>query len=212
MKILIVDDHILFQEGLIGLLSRQPDFTIVGGASSVQEAIEKARRYSPDVILMDFTLSDGTGLDATQTILAERPSTQIVFLTIHEEDDRLFEAIRYGARGYLLKEIPANQLIAYLHGVQRGEPAISPHLTANILKEFAKTQPRQDVPREIIDQLTNRQLDVLRELRSGASNQQIASRLVLSEQTVKNHISRILHCLNLKNRYEAAEFARRYGL
>ncbi|MBK8903184.1 MAG: response regulator transcription factor [Anaerolineaceae bacterium] len=212
MKILIVDDHILFQEGLIGLLDNQPDFTVVGGASSVQEAVKKARQLLPDVILMDFTLPDGTGLDATQTILAERPSTQIIFLTIHEEDDRLFEAIRYGARGYLLKEIPANQLIAYLRGVQRGEPAITPHLTANILKEFAKTQPRQDIPQEVMDQLTNRQLDVLRELRSGASNQQIANRLVLSEQTVKNHVSRILHCLNLKNRYEAAEFARRYDL
>ncbi len=210
MKILVVDDHILFQEGLIGLLSHQPDFTIVGGASSVKEAVQKARLYSPDLILMDFTLPDGTGLDATQAILAERPSTQIVFLTIHEEDDRLFEAIRFGARGYLLKEIPANQLVAYLRGVKNGEPAISPRLTATILKEFAKIQPRQDIPSEVIGQLTSRQLEVLRELRSGASNQQIANRLVLSEQTVKNHVSRILHCLNLKNRYEAAEFARRY--
>jgi DNA-binding NarL/FixJ family response regulator len=212
MRILIVDDQVLFHEGLTRLIDSQPDLTVVGGAFSVQDAIKKARLLQPDVILMDFSLPDGTGVEATSAILAERPCTHIVFLTMHEEDDRLFEAIRFGARGYLLKNIPASQLIAYLRGLERGEPAISPQLTAHILQEFSHTPSRHDPPPEIVARLTARQRQILRELRNGASNGQIASCLVLSEQTVKNHVSRILDQLNLPNRYEAADFARRYDI
>jgi DNA-binding NarL/FixJ family response regulator len=212
MRILLVDDHILFQEGLANLIDSQPDLTVVGSAFSVRDAVEKAHRLQPDVILMDFTLPDGTGLDATREILAERPSTIIVFLTVHEEDDRLFEAIRFGARGYLLKNIAASQLLAYLRGLERGEPAISPGLTSRILQEFSHTPSPKEPPPEIVAQLTERQRQVLQELRKGASNREIAVRLVLTEQTVKNHISHILTRLNLSNRHEAAEFARRYDI
>jgi two-component system NarL family response regulator len=212
MDILIVDDQVLFQEGLAKLIDGQPDLKVVGGAFSVRDAVEKTRLLKPDVVLMDFMLPDGTGLDATSAILAERPSTHIVFLTIHEEDDRLFEAIRYGAKGYLLKNIPISQLTAYLRGLERGEPAISPKLTAHILREFSQTTARKEPPPDVLSHLTTRQREVLRELRNGASNRQIAHRLVLSEQTVKNHISHILEQLNLNDRYEAAEFARRYDI
>lgn len=212
LRILIVDDQVLFHEGLARLLDSQPDLAVVGGAYSVQDAIEKACLLRPDVILMDFSLPDGTGLDATQVILRERPSTHIVFLTVHEEDDRLFEAIRYGARGYLLKNIPIQQLIAYLRGLERGEAAISPQLTAQLLKEFSRIPSRQESAPELVARLTTRQRQILRELRQGASNSQIADCLFLSEQTVKNHISRILDQLNLRNRHEAAEFARRYNI
>lgn len=212
MRILLVDDHILFQEGLANLIGCQPDMTVVGGASSVKEAINKASLLEPDVILMDFTLPDGTGVDAAREILAVRPSIKIIFLTVHEEDDRLFEAIRLGAEGYLLKDIPANKLIDYLRGIAQGEPAISPRLTSRILKEFAHTPTPQELPSELAEHLTPRQREVLRALKDGASNRQIARRLVLSEQTVKNHVSRILRQLDLDNRYEAAEFARRYDI
>ncbi|HRQ40128.1 MAG TPA: response regulator transcription factor [Chloroflexota bacterium] len=212
MRILIVDDQVLFHEGLARLLDSQPGMCVVGGAHNVREAIEKARALQPDVILMDFSLPDGTGLDATEVILKERPSTHIVFLTVHEEDDRLFEAVRYGARGYLLKNIPIQELVAYLHGLERGEPAIHPKLTAHIMQEFSRTPVRQDSPPELVSRLTARQRQILRELRHGASNSQIADCLVLSEQTVKNHVSRILDQLNLRNRHEAAEFARRYNI
>jgi DNA-binding NarL/FixJ family response regulator len=161
---------------------------------------------------MDFTLPDGTGLDATRIILEEQPATQIIFLTIHEEDEKIFEAIRQGAHGYLPKNIHAAGLLAYLRGIERGEVPITPEITKKILGEFSKTTSRTEPPPEIVTRLTQRQHQVLRELGTGASNRQIASRLVISEQTVKNHISRILNLLDLKNRYEAAEFARRYNI
>lgn len=211
MRVLIVDDHVLFQEGLTQLIGSQPDMSVVGCACLVQESITKALELKPDVILMDFSLPDGTGLDASRQILAQRPSTQIVFLTVHEEDDRLFEAIRYGAKGYLLKNIPAAQLLGYLRGLARGEPAISPIQTASILREFSQSAARLEPP-DIVGKLTSRQREVLQELRNGATNQEIAQRLFLSEQTVKNHVSRLLNQLNLESRYEAADFARRYNI
>jgi DNA-binding NarL/FixJ family response regulator len=212
MRILLVDDQILFQEGLSRLIDAQPDMSVIGGACSVEEAVSKARQLKPDLILMDFSLPDGTGLDATSLILKDLPAVKIVFLTVHEEDDRLFEAIRFGAKGYLLKNIPANELIAYLRGLEHGDPAITPKLTSRILKEFADTSARHEPPPDIVAQLTPRQREILRELKKGATNREIADRLVLSEQTIKNHISRILNLLNLNNRYEAAEFARRHNL
>jgi len=120
MDILLVDDHVLFREGLAGLLDGQPDFSVVGQAGSVQEAIEMSAELQPDLILMDFSLPDGTGLDVTQVILAKQPETDIVFLTVHEEDDRLFAAIRSGAKGYLLKNVPV--------GVGGGAPAVGGQL------------------------------------------------------------------------------------
>jgi DNA-binding NarL/FixJ family response regulator len=213
MRILVVDDHILFQAGIASLLNKQPDLTVVGGATSVKEAVAKACLLQPDVVLMDFTLSDGTGLEATKAILAERPSTKIVFLTMHEEDERLIQAMRYGAKGYLLKNTPVAQLLAYLRGLEHGEAALPLAFVSRILEEFAQQTPAYNGPEpEILGQLTSRQLDVLRQLKSGASNKQIATNLVISEQTVKNHISHILTVLNLHSRHEAASFARRYDL
>ena len=121
MKILLVDDHVLFREGLAGLINSQPDLTVVGSADSVEDAIAKARALAPDVILMDFSLPDGTGLNATQAILKESPDVKIIFLTRHEQDDRLFEALDNGAKGYLLKNTSVNKLLAFIRGVQYGE-------------------------------------------------------------------------------------------
>jgi DNA-binding NarL/FixJ family response regulator len=121
MRILIVDDHVLFREGLTSLFNSQPDFQVVGEAGGMQEAIELARRTKPELILMDFSLPDGTGLDATQVILAELPDTYIVFLTLHEGDDRIFAATRLGAKGYLLKNLPVSKLLAALRGLKMGQ-------------------------------------------------------------------------------------------
>lgn len=212
MQILLVDDQILFQEGLTTLINCQQDFSVVGNAESVSEAIKKARLLKPDLILMDFSLPDGTGLDATQVILAERPVTKIVFLTVHEEDERLFEAIRYGAQGYLLKNIPSAQLLAYLRGIKEGKPPILPEFTARILNEFSHTRSRSQPSPEAVSLLTERQCDVLRELKAGASNRQIASRLTISEQTVKNHLYNIFRALDIDTRREAIDFARRHNI
>ncbi|HSL29479.1 MAG TPA: response regulator transcription factor [Anaerolineales bacterium] len=202
MRILIVEDHILFQESLGRLLDAQPDVSVVAGATSVFDAVVKARQLRPDVILMDFTLPDGTGVDATKAILAEQPSIKIVFLTIHEEDDMIFEAIRNGAMGYLPKNVSSTHLLSYLRGLERGEVALQPEYTARILKEFAHLSPRGEITAETRSRLTVRQREILQELKTGATNRQIAARLVISEQTVKNHVSRILKKLNLKSRHE----------
>lgn len=202
MRILLVEDHILFQESLGRLLDAQPDMSVVGGAALVLEAVLKARQLKPDVILMDFTLPDGTGVEATKTILAEHPDIKIIFLTIHEEDDKIFEAIRHGAVGYLPKNVTSSRLLSYLRGLERGEVAIQPEFTARILKEFAHLPPREAVTPEANARLTARQREILRELKTGASNREIAARLVISEQTVKNHVSRVLKKLNIKSRHE----------
>jgi NarL family two-component system response regulator LiaR len=212
MRILIVDDHPLFREGLLGLLNAQPGFSVVGQAGSVAEAIALARELEPDLILMDFGLPDGTGLDATQAILADLPKTHIVFLTVHEEDERLFAAIRSGAKGYLLKNIPASKLLSYLRAVEHGEAALSGGMTSRILSEFTRLSTEHAIDRVEMSELTWRELEVLRQVATGASNQEIAKRLVISENTVKNHVSNILEKLNLRNRREAADFARRHRL
>ena len=202
MRILLVEDHILFQESLGRLLDAQPDMTVVGGAASVVDAVVKARQFKPDIILMDFTLPDGTGMEATQTILAEQPAIKIIFLTIHEEDEKIFDAIRHGALGYLPKNVSSSRLLSYLRGLERGEVALQPEVTARILKEFAHMPARDGLSAEARSRLTARQREILQELKTGASNRQIAARLVISEQTVKNHVSRILKKLNIKSRHE----------
>ena len=139
VRLLLVDDHVLFREGLISLLAPQPDFRVIGQAGSVQEAINAARTLRPDIILMDFTLPDGTGLEATQAILADMPDTKIVFLTVHDDDETLFAAIRAGAVGYLFKNTRATELLKRLRAVARGEAGISPAIARRILEEFSKT-------------------------------------------------------------------------
>jgi len=212
MRILIVDDHILFREGLAGLLRSQPDTNVIGECGSVQEAIEEALRLKPDVILMDFSMPDGTGLDATRAILAEAPEIKIIFLTVHDNDERLITAIRAGAKGYLLKNLSVNKLLASLRALERGEAAISRTMMARILEEFASSTPTYSPSPSPLVGLTSREIEVLKELADGITNQEIAARLYISENTVKNHVHNILDKLKLNNRREAIAFARQNGL
>jgi DNA-binding NarL/FixJ family response regulator len=208
MRVLIVDDQALFRQGLANLLDCQPDFAVVGEAGSVGEAVAMARDLEPDLVLMDFSLPDGTGLDATKAILSHRPGTEIVFLTVHEEDEELFAGIRSGARGYLLKNVRIEKLLGYLRGLQRGEPALAPEMTRRILDEFARSTSQGDsagVPSE----LTLREQEVFAELATGATNSEIAARLVISENTVRNHVASILDKLGLRNRREAMTYSRK---
>lgn len=208
MKIVIVDDHVLFREGLAAIIRSESDFEIVGQAGSVEEAVTMVSALKPDMVLMDFGLPDGTGADATQAILKEHRGCKVVFLTMSEEDEDLFAAIRSGAKGYLLKNMRPSKLISSLRAVQKGESALSRSMTLRLMEELARTR---EPLRAQEATLTRREVEVLRELASGFSNQEIAAHLVISENTVKYHVHSILEKLNLSDRRDASAYAREHG-
>jgi DNA-binding NarL/FixJ family response regulator len=212
MKILIVDDHILFREGLAAILQNETDIEIAGLAGSVQEAVETMRAVKPDIILMDFSLPDGTGADATRQILREYPNCKVVFLTISPDDENLFAAIRSGAKGYLLKDMRPAKLIAALRSVIQGESAISRAMTLHLMEELSRTQTNYQPADPALDILTQREKEVLQMVATGGTNQEIANRLFISENTVKYHIHSILSKLNVPDRIAAVRFGRQHGL
>lgn len=209
IKLVVVDDHILFREGLIAIVRSASDVEVVGQAGSVSEAIELVRTVKPDIILMDFGLPDGTGADATRAILKEHPECKIVFLTMSEDDENLFDAIRSGARGYLLKNLHPTKLISTLRSVQQGESALSRTMTLRVMEELSRTR-KTEYPAEVT--LTHREIDVLRAVATGLSNHDIANHLFITENTVKYHVHSILEKLKLSSRKEAAAYARKHGL
>ena len=212
LRLVLVDDHALFLEGLASILRLEPDIDIAGLAGSVKEAVEVVHDLKPDIVLMDFTLSDGTGADATRMILDEHPECKIVFLTMSENDENLFSAIRSGAKGYLLKNMSPSKLVAAIRAVQRGESAISRAMTLRLMEELSRTDEPDQFRDSQIEALTERELDVLRELAKGLTNREIAERLYISKNTVKYHVHSILDKLDLPNRGEAAIFAKKHGL
>jgi DNA-binding NarL/FixJ family response regulator len=212
MKIIIVDDHVLFREGLAAIIGPEPGIEISGLAGSVAEAVEIARTVKPDIILMDFNLPDGTGVDATRLILSEQPKCKIIFLTVSEDDNSLFDAVRSGAKGYLSKSMRPAKLVAAIHSVQQGESALSPSMTMRVMEELSRTK-KSDPPADTnLTKLTQREVEVLQALSSGLSNREIANLLFLSENTVKYHVHSILDKLNFTDRKEAANYAREHGL
>jgi DNA-binding NarL/FixJ family response regulator len=191
-RILVVDDHVILRDGIVSLLQSQPDFEVVGEAGTIAEALSSVRKTNPDLVLMDYSLPDGTGIDAAKAILASHPETSVVFLTVHEDDDRLFAAIRTGAKGYLLKNIPAMEMLEKLRGLSRGEAPISRRLAGRVLEEFAKTTPAPSSAGGKLAVLTSRELEVV--------------------HTVKNHVHNILEKLEVGNRRAAAALALKHGL
>lgn len=209
IRLFVVDDHILFREGLIAIVRSAPDVEVVGQAGSVSEAIELIQTIKPDIVLMDFGLPDGTGADATRAILKKHPECKVVFLTMSEDDEDLFAAIRSGARGYLLKNLHPTKLISTLRSVQQGESALSRTMTLRVMEELSRTR-KTEYPTEVT--LTHREIDVLRAVATGLSNQDIAKHLFITENTVKYHVHSILEKLKLSGRKEAAAYAREHGL
>jgi DNA-binding NarL/FixJ family response regulator len=212
-RTLLVDDHQLFREGLVNILNNQPDFEVIGEASDGLEAQVKARKLKPDLILMDISMPGCDGLEATQRIKQEQPEVMIVMLTVRDEDEKLFQSIRYGAQGYLLKSIHSKELLEMLRGAVHGEAAITPSLGGRILDEFRRiSQLSRDEPQEKIESLTNREREILKLVASGATNNEIARKLNVSIHTVKTHIRKILAKLHKVRRYDAASYALREGL
>lgn len=207
MRILVVDDQQLFRDALINLIDAQPDMMVVGEAASVRQAVARAIELQPDLVLMDYGLPDGTGVDAAVAIRARAPGVVIVFLTVHEDDQYLLKALHSGARGYLPKSLPAAELLGHLRGLRAGEAALSPAQINQVLDEFARGGSAPAARRS--SELTEREAEVLREMASFATNKEIADRLVVSENTVKNHVRSILSKLGVQNRREAARLAGR---
>lgn len=212
---LLVDDHELFREGLAGLLAYQDDMQVVGQAANGQQALAKARELMPDVVLMDIDMPVMNGLEATQAIASEMPYIKIVILTVHEEEEKLFQAIKCGAQGYLLKNIRTAEMLEMLRGIAAGEAPISRLMATRLLHEFGRqnqpdteNQPENAVTTTTEDglkQLTLREREVLEMVSQHATNKEIAAALSISEYTVKNHLSNILAKLHLRNRAQAAQ-------
>jgi DNA-binding NarL/FixJ family response regulator len=214
IRVLLTDDHQLFREGMANILNSQPDFEVIGEASDGLEALIKARELQPDLILMDIGMPGCNGVEATQMIKEENPEVTIVMLTVRDEDEKLFDAIRCGAQGYLLKSIRSRELVNLLRGAMEGEAAITPALGGRMLEEFRRlSQHSKFAPEdEETVTLTRREKEVLCLVAEGASDQDIAESLSISIHTVKTHMRNILSKLHIGRRHEAALFALREGL
>ena len=206
-KLMLVDDHALFRSGLAALLSSQDEMEVVAQADNGLDAVKLAEEVMPDLILMDINMPGSDGLEATRIIKDRMPYVKIVMLTASDENDLLFEAVKAGAQGYLLKHLDPEQFLAELSAQLRGEASISGDVAIKIIRAFSA----HDVERQQ-SQLTARELEVLKLVGEGFSNRDIASRLYISENTVKNHLRNILQKLHFENRVQAAAYAIRRGL
>lgn len=212
IKVLVVDDHALFRRGLQMVLEQEPDIEVVGEASDGAEAVTVASDTTPDIVLMDVRMPKRGGIDACTAIKDTVPSAKIIMLTISDEEGDLYEAIKAGATGYLLKEISIEEVASAIRAVYGGQSLISPSMASKLLTEFAamiKKDERQHVP---TPRLTEREMDVLKLVATGLNNRDIARDLFISENTVKNHVRNILEKLQLHSRMEAVVYAVREKL
>jgi NarL family two-component system response regulator LiaR len=208
IRILIADDHAVVRRGLQTLINSEPNMEVVGEAVDGVDAVQKALELEPDVILLDMVMPRQNGLEAIVQIKQARPDARILILTSFAEDDKVFPSIKAGALGYLLKDSSPEQLLQAILDVYRGEPSLHPSIALKLMREL--NQPPDLPPTE--EPLTEREVEVLKLVARGLTNQEIASTLVISERTVGNHIGNILSKLHLANRTQAALYALRQGL
>ena len=208
VRVLIVDDHAIVRKGIRALLSEASGFEVVGEADNGRAAVLRAQETQPDVILMDLLMPGMDGIEATRQITRRQPNTRILVLTSFAADNKVFPAIKAGALGYLLKDSSPDELVRAIRQVHRGEPSLHPTIARKLLQEIARPGERQPDP----EALTAREMMVLRLIAEGLSNQEIADRIVVSEPTVRTHVSHILSKLHLVSRTQAALYAVREGL
>ncbi len=213
IKILLVDDQSLFREGLRTLLEVQPDFQVVGEASNGEEALRLAATEQPDVVLMDLRMPVMDGVTATRRIRSLFPSVHVIVLTTFDDDETVFDGLRAGAVGYLLKDVTSEKLYEAIRAAARGEYFMLPSITAKVMSEFTRmARTPRALQGELVADLSKRELEVLRYVATGASNKEIADTLVIAEGTVKNHLTSILAKLDARDRMQAVLKAREYGL
>jgi DNA-binding NarL/FixJ family response regulator len=209
ITVLIAEDQTLMRQGLKTILDLEDGFEVVGLARNGREAVERALALRPDIVLMDVQMPEVNGVAATAQITASLSTTRVIILTTFDNDEYVFDGIKAGARGYLLKDTPAEELLATIRRVHTGESIIQPSIATRLITEFTQRGQPQLQEYEV---LSDRERDVLRLLADGFSNKEIATRLVLAEGTVKNHVSTILDKLHVANRTQAARIAREQGL
>ena len=213
IRVLIVDDHALFRRGLIQVLQFEDGIEVVGEAEDGEDAIAKAEEHAPDVLLMDVRMPRVSGIEATRRLAESLPTTKILMLTVSDEEDDLYEAIKAGATGYLLKEISIEEVANAIRSVNQGQSLISPSMASKLLNEFATMVKRVDEKQQVpAPRLTDREMEVLKHVAKGHNNRDIAKELFISENTVKNHIRNILEKLHLHSRMEAVVYAVREKL
>jgi NarL family two-component system response regulator LiaR len=208
IRVLIADDHAILRKGIRALLSTEPDIEVVGETGDGLETVAQAAALCPDVILMDLVMPEMDGIEATRRITAEQPGVHILVLTSFATDDKVFPAIKAGALGYILKDSGPAELVQAIHQVYRGQPSLEPSIALKMLQELSHPPQRPPTP----EPLSERELEVLRLLAQGKSNREIANQLVITELTVRTHVSNILGKLHLASRTQAALYALKEGL
>ncbi len=212
IRLLLCDDHAMFRQGLRSILETEEGMRVIGEAATGREAVRYALSTHPDIILMDIQMPELDGVAATKTILEEFPEAKVIILTMYRQDRYVFEAIKAGARGYLLKDADADDLVSAIRRVADGEILLRAELAASVLDEFKRAKEAPEHPEHRLSELTEREATILRLLAQGASNAEIADALGVSEKTVRNRLSEIFSKLRLNNRTQAALYALREGI
>lgn len=209
ITILIADDHTLFRRGVRQLLEAEEDMQVLGEAATGLEVLRQARALMPDVILMDIQMPDMDGIEATRALHREMPHVGVVFVTMYENDEFVLRGLQAGGRGYILKDADPETMLRAIRAVAAGESLLGPTIAQKVMRQFAGLNP---VQRTLVDDLTPREVEVLKLIAEGLNNREIAARLVISEKTVKNHINNILSKLHLFDRTQATLYAIRAGI
>ena len=210
LRLLVVDDHEVVRQGLVALIDRREKFQVVAEAGTVEEALDAARRFQPDLVIMDVRLPDGSGIEACREIRAELPATRVVMLTSYTDEEAVLSAIIAGASGYLLKQVRARDLVNALEAVGRGESLLDPAVTEKVLERVRRIA--SGTYTDELAQLTAQEQKILQLVAEGKTNKEIASEVFLSDKTVKNYVSSILSKLNLERRAQAAAFVARHRM